>query len=183
MSRTGPALVLAAVLGLLPARLPAASLLVCYNFGCRNEAAVNLDDTALADMERVLAYALDADDERVALSGVLARLYRWAGRFTPIASDLGGNDRDTDLDGRMDCIDHSTTTTRMLALLAADGVLRFHEPGEPARRRRWLLFEHRTAVIRARDGGEYAVDTWFRDHGEPAVILPLSKWLSGGGDE
>ena len=183
MNRIAPALVLAALLGLLPARLPAATLLVCYNFGCQNESMVSIDDTALADMERVLAYALDADDERVALSGVLARLYRWAGRFTPIASDLGGNDRDTDVEGRMDCIDHSTTTTRMLALLAADGVLRYHEPAEPAWRRSWLLFEHRTAVIRARDGSYYAVDSWFRDHGEPVVIMPLSKWMSGEDDE
>jgi len=27
--------------------------------------------------------------------------------------------------------------------------------------------------------GRWAVDTWFRDNGAPAVVMPLAKWLGG----
>ena len=46
----------------------------------------------------------------------------------------------------MDCIDHSTSTTRLLELVEARGGLRFHRVVEPARRTR-LILQHFSAVI------------------------------------
>ena len=30
-------------------------------------------------------------------------------------------------------------------------------------------------------GARFAVDSWFVEQGEPAVVLPLAEWLDGGG--
>jgi hypothetical protein len=95
----------------------------------------------------------------------------------------------------MDCIDHSTTTTRLLRLIEAKGMLRFHHVLDPALRRRFLVFEHYSALIEERKPGvgdcgcdgetledpaaQFVVDTWFFDNGHPAAVMPLARWQAG----
>jgi hypothetical protein len=99
----------------------------------------------------------------------------------------------------MDCIDHSTSTTRLLRMIEARGWLRFHRVLDPVRRSRFLLDQHFSAAVEetgsaAADpaaAGEmlkvgeglpaarFAVDSWFFDNGTPAVVMPLEDWLSG----
>jgi hypothetical protein len=176
---------------------------VCFNYSCQREAAVRIGPHDWWWVAGMLARARSAEQEREVLADVVARLYRVAGRQSPVAADRGGNLQDSGVDGRMDCIDHATSTTRLLVLLAARDMLRFHRVLEPARRTRFIL-QHFSAVIEERplaerendsnlaafqtagDGhGEmvqrFAVDSWFVDHGEPAVVLPLAEWLKGGG--
>ena len=71
----------------------------------------------------------------------------------------------------------------LLRLLEARGMLRFHEVDAIRRRTRWLVAQHFSAVIRERADGaaRFVVDSWFGEHGEPAVILPLEDWLDGEG--
>lgn len=161
---------------------------VCYNYGCAVEEIVLFSDSALAMVREMLAPAATPEDERAALALAVARLYRWAGEQTPIWRDRGGNyDDDQEQDGRMDCIDHSTTTTRFLRMLGERGWLHFHRVLEPARRTRLLgLGQHFSAVIEELgpvrdpahpDPERYVMDTWFRDHGLPAVVMPLENWM------
>jgi hypothetical protein len=151
------------------------------------------------------------------LAEVLGELYRLAAMQTPVGADRAGNYLDGDVEGRMDCIDHSTSTTRLLKLIETRGALRFHRVLAPERRTRFIM-QHFSAVIEelapaeriarlapgtalahcnctedgliieapdgaevARPGERYAVDSWFVDNGEPAVVLPLAEWLNGGG--
>jgi hypothetical protein len=95
----------------------------------------------------------------------------------------------------MDCIDHSTTTTRLLRLIEAKGMLRFHHVLDPSLRRRFLVFEHYSALIEERKPGasdcgcdgetledpaaQFVVDSWFFDNGRPAVVMPLARWQAG----
>jgi hypothetical protein len=44
-----------------------------------------------------------------------------------------------------------------------------------------LVIEGLDGADVARPGERYAVDSWFVDNGEPAVVLPLAEWLNGGG--
>lgn len=155
---------------------------VCYNWGCAAQAEVVYDDYQWLEATRLLALANNAEGERALLAQSLGRLYRWAGEQTPIRHDLAGNGADGDLDGRMDCIDHSTTTTRLLRLLEAYGALHWHRVGEPARRTHYLVAQHFAAVIEEQASGEsYAVDSWFVDNGQPVVILPRAAWMEGEG--
>jgi DNA-binding MarR family transcriptional regulator len=87
----------------------------------------------------------------------------------------------------MDCIDHATTTTRLLRLLEQRGLLRFHRVLEPARRLRVWVFPHYAAQIeemqRSGEGEEvssrFAVDSWFFDNGHPAAVMRLETWQKG----
>jgi hypothetical protein len=96
----------------------------------------------------------------------------------------------------MDCIDHSTSTTRLLKLMEARGWLRFHRVLDPVRRSRFLFDQHFSAAVeevgpaaaaagemlRVGDGrpaARFAVDSWFFDNGTPAAVMPLEDWLSG----
>lgn len=179
----------------------ASSVRICYNYGCSTTAEVQVDRLALRAVQRRLAAAADAIAERAALAQAIGRLYRLAARQTPVAADRAGNFLDAGADGRMDCIDHSTSTTRLLQLIEERGWMRYHRVVAPARRSRFI-FQHFSAVIEERaldaeadsaDGSErrmegdehaaarYVVDSWFVDNGEAAVVMPLAEWLNGGG--
>jgi hypothetical protein len=190
---------------------------ICYNYGCAREGVVRYRAAELEELAARLDAARTAAEERALLGGAVGRLYRLAGAQTPVGADRAGNYLDGGADGRMDCIDHSTSTTRLLKLLESRGALRFHRVLEPERRTRFI-FQHFSAVIEeltlaerierlppgsalarcncTEDGllidgpdgagasapGElYAVDSWFVDNGEAAVVLPLAEWLNGGG--
>jgi len=201
---------------------------VCFNYGCVARVGVHVDDAALMRVGNMFATVSDPAGERDVIAQAIAKLYRVAGGQTPIFADRAGNLLDGGADGRMDCIDHSTTTTVLLHVLADQGWLRFHRVLEPKRRTRFL-FQHLSAAIEEVDVLEsdqpeqgdgsvpdhipillalcdcvdviadmpekaseesieeagprlrYAVDSWFVEHGEPAVILPLVEWLKGGG--
>lgn len=172
---------------------------VCYNYGCMVEDEVRFSEDRLQSIARSLGEAQSAVQERALLGMAVGRLLGWAGGQTPIAADRGGNYADDGVHGRMDCIDHSTTTTRLLHLLERRGWLRFHRVLEPVRRARLLIFEHYAAQIaedgegrECRDGKEgaapeygarYVVDSWFFDNGQPAVVMSLENWLAGEGPD
>ena len=202
-----------------------ASVRVCFNYACADEVGVWFAGSDLLAVGALLASAGDAQSERNALTEVLAALYRVAGGQTPVFADRAGNLRDAGVEGRMDCIDHAVTTTRLLGLLEARGWLRYHRILSPQARRSRLILQHYSAAIEetrwlpevtqaARQSTDYvgyllmacdcgavlddlqpppaalpivgeparfAVDSWFVDHGEPVVILPLADWLKGEG--
>ncbi|MCZ4303241.1 hypothetical protein O4G98_00695 [Zoogloeaceae bacterium G21618-S1] len=197
---------------------------ICYNYGCVTETAVRYSDAALVLWQRQLGAANSAAEERSILAEVIGGMYREAGKQSPIFADRGGNYADDGVYGRMDCIDHANSTTRLLAMLEKRGALRFHKLMPQARRTTVVLFQHFGAVLEeiappprpvapalipdhvptllalcdcaevlndvpsassaaqaGTPGAQFAVDTWFYDHGTPAVILPLAEWLDGEG--
>jgi len=200
----------------------AESVAICFNYGCAGSAQVAFSDARLREVRALLADAPDATAERGAIAAAVGRMYRIAAGQSPIGADRAGNFLDDGAVGRMDCIDHSMTTGRFLALLESRGWLRFHRVAERARRTR-IIFQHFSAVIEETDPlapepgqerhqvplslarsdcqndeefprvGEpemppaqhaarrFAVDSWFVEPGEPAVVLPLEEWMNGEG--
>jgi hypothetical protein len=162
-------------------------LVVCHGYGCLVQESVAYSDGQLGEIRRLLFAAEDAAGERQRLAEALGRLYGWAGQQSDIRHDKGGNYADQGVPGRMDCIDHSTTTTRLLRLLEARGYLRWHRVLEPTMRSFALIFApHRSAVIETLGDGtaeSFVVDSWFVDNGQPAVILPLADWKKGAGPD
>jgi len=181
---------LSAALAMLLAGLAHADepLVVCHGYGCLVQETVIYSEARLADIRRQLLAARNAAEERERLALAIGQLYAWAGEQSPIRNDKGGNRADDGVSGRMDCIDHSTTTTRLLRLLEARGALRWHRVGEPEVRHFALIIPaHYAAVIETTDEAEVAerfvVDSWFVDNGQPAVILPLDDWKKGAGPD
>ena len=160
---------------------------ICYNYGCLVRAEVVFSELRLVEIAGRLRLADSAVAERAILARVVGQLYRWAGEQSPIGADRPGNYLDFGENGMMDCIDHSESTTQLLRMLEARGLLRFHAVEPVSRRVRWVFAQHFSAVIRERseespaDGARFVVDSWFGEHGDPAVVLPLEDWLDGEG--
>ena len=158
---------------------------VCFNFGCLTQAEVVYDDQQLRELGQLLVPVQSAADERAALGVAVGRLLGWAGAQSPVFADRGGNYDDEGVYGKMDCIDHSTTTTRLLRMIDAQGWLHYHRVLEPALRSRFVIFEHYSALIEEVDAAtpederRYVVDSWFFDNGQPAVVMPLAQWQAG----
>lgn len=176
---------------------------ICFNYGCAAQAPAVFSEARLDQLQGGLALAADAGEERRLLAVAVGILYGWAGEQTPVGVDKGGNFADQGEYGSMDCIDHSLTTERLLLMLERRHALRFHRVVGRVRRMRFLIVEHNAVVIEetmpaAADGGaaenaedaedaesrRYVVDSWYRDNGRPAVVLPLRNWMKGeGGDD
>lgn len=183
------------------AAFAAESISICYNYSCTDEATARFSEPQLRTLAKKLRSTRSAAEERKVLADIIGQLYYWAGQQTPVYADKGGNTNDDGVNGAMDCIDHSTTTTRFLKMLERRRMLRYHDVDDVVRRRRFLLFEHFSAVIEelphpllAKPGDDgisdfgdgakphrYVVDSWFVNNGKPAVILPLENWIDGAG--
>lgn len=120
---------------------------VCYNYGCGAQADVLFTDARLRSIVAPLRGATSAAEERQILARVIGDLYAWAGEQSPVHADRGGNYADAGVSGRMDCIDHSTTTDRFLRMLEQRGWLNWHRVVAKERRVRVILFQHFSAVI------------------------------------
>jgi hypothetical protein len=161
---------------------------VCHNYGCQSQVAVRYTEGQLGQLRRMMFAAKDAAAERGVLAVAIGRLYEWGGEQSDIANDRGGNYDDDNVAGRMDCIDHSTSTSRLLQLLVRRGYLRWHRVLEPQSRNfAGVIPVHWSAVIEEKNvEGEqrrYVVDSWFVDNGKPAVVLPLEEWKKGAGPD
>lgn len=162
---------------------------VCFNYGCLSQARVELPESLLLRLTTQIGTAPDAAAERRHLAEAIGELYLEAGRQSPISADRAGDYLDEGVHGKMDCIDHAVSTTRLLRLLEWRGALRFHQVGAAARRTRFIVFQHFSAVIEElrppgaaeAPASRFVVDSWFVEHGEAAVVLPLEAWLDGEG--
>lgn len=166
---------------------------VCFNYGCAAEEGVHFSESRLAWAREMLAAANSSERERALLALVVGQLYGWAAEQTPVGNDKAGNYADGGMPGQMDCIDHSTTTTRLLRMIEARGWLRFHRVLDPIRRS-FLMTQHFSAAIEDLGDGisvvrtdararTWAVDSWYADNGKPAWIAPLDKWKRDDGPD
>lgn len=152
--RCAPALL--AAVALLAVGMPAhaegddareAYLEVCYNYGCHDSALARFDTVVMATLGSRFADVHSPAEERAALARTIAELYRLAGRQTPIAADRAGNRQDEEVNGRMDCIDHTQTITRLLRLFEKRSWLRYHTLAPEPAHRRFLIFDHIAPVL------------------------------------
>ena len=159
---------------------------VCFNYGCATEDKVVFRDSRLVWAREMLAAANSSARERELLALVVGQFHGWAAEQTPVGNDRAGNYADGGMPGQMDCIDHSTTTTRFLRMIEERGWLRFHRVLEPVRRSRFI-FQHFSAAIEDLGDGisvvrtddemrTWVVDSWYADNGKPPWIAPLDQW-------
>ena len=155
---------------------------VCYGNSCRLHA-----DVSLSEAEWALVRALfepspeDALTERRRISRATGLLEAFTGRQTGTSEDAPGMGVHWNPDGQLDCIDEATNSTAYLRMMAADGLIRFHDIGLPANRFVITAWgPSNTATITERASGKvYAVESYFRNNGEPSDVMPLDIWTAG----
>lgn len=180
---------LAAIVGAAPAEdligtdEQVARIDVCYDFGCASRKRVYIFDTEWQPVAALLRGSTSAADERARLARALGLMEDLVGEVTPTGADRAGNAHEGGGDsGQMDCVDESTNATTYLDLFAAQHLLRFHRVRERVYRAPLLIDQHWAAQVEETGSGRrFAVDSWFRDNGEPALVLPLGDWEQGVG--
>lgn len=182
-NRPCPAVV---VLSLCVAMLPSSgagappAFRVCTDFHCDLTVPAALTEAQWQQISALFQTHASAEQERDEIRRAIALLEELAGRITGTWRDKGGNFHLGSREGQLDCIAESRNTTTYLRLLEDARLLRWHSVEDRAMRRRWLVSDHWTAVIRERPGGgRFAVDSWYRDNGEPPCIQPLEDWRAG----
>lgn len=156
----------------------------CQNYGCAMKYDVGLSDGELKPVKKLFTPPPKTPEkERAVIAQAIGRLERIVGAKTGTAQDQAGTFRKTGR-GQLDCVDESTNTTVYLLLLKEKGWLKFHDINAPTSRLPIIHaghWPHQTAVIR--ETGQYdklyAVDSWFRDNGADADIVPLEQWKEG----
>jgi hypothetical protein len=120
---------------------------------------------------------LTGDQEKQAIRKAVALMENYSGQITGTSRDEGGNySPGSDIIKQMDCIDESTNTFQYLSALEELDLLEWHTI-EPKKRRMVWFATHWTAVISENTSSElFAVDSWYRDNGEPPYIQPLKDW-------
>lgn len=175
-------ILLGAALSLACTCVSAQALIVfCYNWGCKDQQAVSYSDVWLRKAVQPLRQAKTPEAERAAVAEVVHRFYLKAAEQTPIASDEPGNPEDDTVNGRMDCIDHSTSTKNILSYLQHRKLLRWHVIGPYAHRTVLVLSHYSATLIETEaDGSEdermYTVDPWDSDRSASPPIQTVREW-------
>jgi hypothetical protein len=152
----------------------------CTDYHCDTGQMVTLTASQWQSIRKLFDADASPVKERENIRQAIARLENIVGAITGTWRDLAGNVAGAGQAGQLDCISESKNTSTYLQLMFDDGLLRFHGVEERQVRHPLIFNTHWTAVIIDRSNGErFAVDSWFRDNGQPPDIQPLSDWLSG----
>lgn len=156
---------------------------VCFNHSCRTVLNDSLTSQEWQHVTEPLQVPAPSPAvERAALARVIASMEETVGRHTGTDRDRGRNLAGFGRPGQLDCIDEASNTHTYLVMLENAGLLHHHRVmGNATRFGLFVGMPHTTAVIEeAASGRRYAVDSWFRDNGEPPYIDTLEKWRAGG---
>ena len=163
----------------LPVPDPARPI-VCHGFGCAYQTPIQLRPGDVAQIKRFFGRIQDAVDERRAIAAVFAwfekRVASEAGTAKAKARAGFGHAGDP---SQFDCLDKTTNTIGLLAIVAQMGLLRHHTLDVPESRGGLGGLPHTTAVVRERDTAQkWAVDGWTHNNGEYPDIMRLERWRS-----
>lgn len=155
----------------------------CWGGTCAEVLQVSLNEAEWSEVRELFADAdpQDAASEREVIPQATALLERLVGPRTGTDGDRAGTFGNSDYAGQLDCNDETTNTTSYLKMMINDGLIRFHRVLDTTTRGGFLIFgRHSSAVIEdSVSGARFAVDAWFYDNGQPAVVLPLAVWHAG----
>ena len=170
---------------LAPSHVTLDAIPVCFDFGCKNSAVVNLPITEWAGVTGWFdPVAESPEQEREQIKNAIGWMEVLIGRHTPthrdIAFDLPGGEDDVSylFPGQQDCIDEAVNTTTYLRLLEISGYFKHHIVIEQAYRRA-IFDQHWAGQIRETvTGDRYVVDSWFQPNGYLPVIQASEDWES-----
>jgi hypothetical protein len=161
----------------------AQGLTVCHGYSCYYQTSLRVGS---GDLSRISAMMREgsssAEAERQAISNVI-QLFEQRATATIGVRDRpkGELGRGREI-GQMDCVDESTNTTRILQLIASQGLMRHHKVLRRTSRG-FLLdnrFPHFAAVVADTFGNKWAIDSWYEPGGGKPDIMPLDRWLVRG---
>ena len=156
-------------------------VMVCYGFGCKYRAEIDLTAGDRAKLTQLLAVGKASPEaERRAVAAAGAWFDK---RIGPIANTTNhvaraGMKYMWDIH-QFDCIDSSRNTTSLLLVLDQLKLLRHHDVDQPEARGHLVDGRppHATAVLTEKPSRtKWAIDSWTVGYGRPLEIMPLDRW-------
>ena len=148
----------------------------CYDFGCKSNQRIQYGDSQWQQIAAQFEKIDNAFDEKQAIRKAIALMEQFSGQLVGTDLDKGGNYPGYDIEKQQDCIDESTNTLQYLNALEERNLLNWHRVEPKVRRIVWFI-SHWTAVISELETKKlFAVDSWYRDNGEPPYLQLLADW-------
>ena len=166
-----------------PAFVTLNAIPVCFDFGCKNSAVVDLPVDQWSEVTGWFSpKAATPEEERQQIRQAIGWMEVLIGRHTPthkdLAFDLPRNDEDVShlFPGQQDCIDEAVNTTTYLRLFEQSGLLSHHTVIEQAYRKA-IFDQHWAGQIRELVTGErWVVDSWFQPNGYLPFVQAAEEW-------
>jgi len=157
-------------------------LRICFNWSCARRETLNFTPEDMAFLKRHMALCpgTSLHDRLQHVRIGIWQMELLAQKYQPLlANDLAINEFDSEVEGRMDCIDNTSNTTTYLHILRDIQELPGWTVTLPKVR---SLFDitavHWTAVIIDTENGiPWSVDSWYRPNGHLPLLMPLSSWI------
>ena len=164
-----------------PDNISLAAIPVCYDFGCKQQATVNLPMDEWQSVAQWFATpAATPADEREQIKRAIGWMEVVIGRHTPthkdLAFDLPPREIDGIFPGQLDCIDEAANTTAYLKLFEIYGLLRHHAVLKAAYRRSWFDQHWAGQVREIVSGKRFVIDSWFQPNGHLPVVQDGEHW-------
>ena len=154
---------------------------LCHGFGCSARTWVALSEKDWDFVTRPLRRkVINAAKERAQIAEAVARMERIVQHNTGMNADIGQATTFEKDQHQMDCLDETINSSRTLAFLADDGLLRYHDVGDPVHRGYFVdgMWPHNSAAVVEKDSGAvYAIDSYYFDNGKRVDVVPLDNWL------
>ena len=149
----------------------------CYDFGCKSRQAIDYSPQQWADIRAIFSVKpLDTADEKQAIRKAVALMEHFSGDIVGTALDKGGNYPGYDIEKQQDCIDESTNTYQYLKALENLDLLKWHQVTPKKRRIVWFATHWTATIAEYKTNQRFAVDSWYRDNGQPPYIQKLEDW-------
>lgn len=154
-----------------------AEFVLCFDFGCKSTKELSFDSQQWKNITEIFVRpALSPWLEKQQIRQAIALMESFSGQLSGTHQDKAGNYPGEDLPFQQDCIDESTNTYQYLHALQQRELLVWHKVDGKKRRIVWFA-THWSAVISENLSNElFAVDSWYRDNGEPPYIQPIKEW-------
>jgi hypothetical protein len=160
----------------------AASMTVCYSFGCRRREILDFSSADRSALTRIMATGkASAAAERAAVQKAVIWFDRRIGPVIGTDKRVAKADfRNFDDKHNYDCWDTTRNTTSLLLVMQEWGLFKYHLVGDPHYRGNVLVLQtpHNTAVLVDRATKvEWVVDMWPRGYAEAPDVMTVEKWV------
>jgi hypothetical protein len=157
---------------------------VCRSFACAATTPARLNSE---EWEQVRALfdppPAGPWEERAVAARAIGLLEELVGPQAGTSLDQPRNEEGPDGANQLDCVAEAANSTVYLLLMERDGLLAFHQVAHPAQRGFLVFFPHNTAVLLEKESGKaFALDSWYRANGRPALVWALDLWQTWKAD-
>ncbi|MBL6992161.1 MAG: hypothetical protein ISR65_20420 [Bacteriovoracaceae bacterium] len=152
----------------------------CSGTMCLRKFTTSISNEQWGVIEKKFLSVTTPEQERVAIADAIGLFEKYVGAKPHIntANDKGGGAIHLDATGvQMNCIDESHNSTTYLLILEQMGLLKYHQTDKILMRGYFLADVHYSAAMIDARGTIWAVESYYRDNGQQAVVLPKKDWF------